>query len=77
MTAMMAYRHPGKRVFWDIECSQRVGRMRLDDDGKLYTQTPDGWQEIAPDRVLYDATIDRPKKARRSARGSASSGNRS
>lgn len=53
LTAMVAYRHPRKHVFWDKECTDRVGAMREGKEGKLQIQRYDNWVELDEDYILY------------------------
>ena len=53
LTAMLAYRHPAKHVFWDEGCTELVGAMRVGAKGKLQIQRYDEWLEVDEAYILY------------------------
>jgi hypothetical protein len=53
MTAVTAYRYPTRRVFWDEACTQRVGLMKLKEDGSIYIKTNFVWKVVPSNFVLY------------------------
>jgi hypothetical protein len=53
ITALVAYRKPAKQAFWDEECTDRVGAMRIGQQGKMEIKRFDTWVEVVEDFVLY------------------------
>jgi hypothetical protein len=62
ISAITAYRHPGRRVFWDEYGQEPIGKMRMDDAGKLTIQRDGNWQVIEQEAVLYTKIVSKAGK---------------
>lgn len=68
ITAITAYRRPGKRVYWDEWCRERIGKMRLDVGGQIAIQREHEWVMVAADYPLYSLeTSVKPQRRRKNA----------
>ena len=62
ISAITAYRHPGRRVFWDEFGQEPIGKMRMDDEGKLCIGRDGKWQTVEQGTVLYTDFVSKSRK---------------
>lgn len=53
ITAIEAYRRPGKRVYWDENLTERIGHMRMDEDGNLKVERGRVWVEVGSQYLFF------------------------